>query len=72
MRTLGLVIGMSDRGDTFTRDSGCSISSLRMGVELVAAGARSHWGMAQIFADVSTSLSEKTVAAAATGYELTS
>jgi predicted transposase YbfD/YdcC len=45
MQTIGVVVRMSERGDTFTSDVRYYISSLRMGVKLFAACARGHWGI---------------------------
>lgn len=45
IRTIGVVVRMSERGDKHTSDVRYYISSLRMGVKQFAACVRGHWGI---------------------------
>ena len=45
LRTIGVAIRVSQKGDQVTRDVRYFISSLRLGVKRFARGVRSHWGI---------------------------
>jgi len=45
IRTIGVVVRMSERGKQYTSDVRYYISSLRMGVKQFAACVRGHWGI---------------------------
>lgn len=45
VRTIGVVVRMSESGDKFTSDVCYYISSLRMGIKQLAACVRGHWGI---------------------------
>lgn len=45
MRTIGVVVRMSECGDKFTTDVRYYVSSLKLGVKQFAASVRGHWGI---------------------------
>jgi len=45
LRTIGVTLRESQRGDKTTIDTRCFLSSLRLGVKQFAVAARGHWGI---------------------------